>query len=45
MTSATPKSRAKSANCEITIRPPVDIIVIMTNISQKTGVFSISFGA
>ena len=29
----------------MTISPPVDIIVIMTNISQNTGVFSISRGA
>ena len=44
ITLATPKSRAKAANCEMTIRPPVDIMVIMTNISQNTGVFSISAG-
>ena len=36
--------RAKLANCVITIRPPVDIIDIITNISQNTGVFSISAG-
>ncbi|CLA27921.1 Uncharacterised protein [Mycobacterium tuberculosis] len=45
MTLATPKSFVKFANCEITISPPVDIIVIITNISQKIGVLSICFGA
>ena len=43
--SATPKSRAKLAKFDVTIRPPVDIIVIMTNISQKIGVFNIEAGA
>ena len=37
MTLATPKSRENAANCEMIIRPPVDIIVIMKNISQNTG--------
>ena len=36
MTLATPKSREKVANCEMIISPPVDIMVIMTNISQNT---------
>ena len=45
MTLATPKARENAANCEITIRPPVDIIVIMTNISQNTLVLSMSLGA
>ena len=45
MASATPKSRAKLAKFDTTISPPVDIIVIMTNMSQKSGVFSISVGA
>ncbi len=44
MTLATPKSREKAANCEMIIRPPVDIIVIMKNISQNTPLRSISFG-
>src|SRR5580698_2368266 len=39
--SAIPKLRMNGANCEITIRPPVDIMVIMRNSSQNTGVFSI----
>ncbi len=34
-----------AANCEITISPPVDIMVIMANISQNTGVFCICSGA
>ena len=33
------------AKFDVTINPPVDIIVIMTNISQKIGVFSILAGA
>ena len=44
-TSATPKSRAKLAKFDVTMRPPVDIMVIITNISQKIGVFSIWAGA
>src|ERR1051326_1287726 len=44
VTSAIPKLRVNGANCEITIRPPVDIIVIMTNSSQNTGVRSIMPG-
>ena len=44
VTSAMPKLRMTGANCEITIRPPVDIMVIMTNSSQNTGVFSIAAG-
>ena len=40
-----PNALAKLVNCVITMRPPVDIIDIMTNISQNTGVFSISSGA
>jgi hypothetical protein len=36
-TSATPKSRAKLAICEVTIRPEVDIIDIITNSNQKSG--------
>ena len=44
-TLVTPKSRENEANCEIIISPPVDIMVIMRNISQKTCVFSISRGA
>ena len=43
--SATPNSLAKAANCATTIRPPVDIIAIMANISQKSGLRSISAGA
>ena len=42
--SATPKSRAKLAKFDTTIRPPVAIIVIMANISQKIGERSISRG-
>ena len=45
ITLATPKSRANGANCEMIMRPPVDIMVIITNISQKTPVRSISPGA
>ena len=41
---AMPKSRVNAAICEVTINPAVDIIVIMTNISQKIGVRSISSG-
>ena len=44
-TSATPNSRMTGANCDVTIRPPVDIIVIMTKSSQKSFVFSMSRGA
>ena len=33
---------AKLAICEMTISPEVDISVIITNISQKIGVFSIA---
>ena len=44
-TLAMPKSFMKFANCEITIKPPVDIMVIIKNISQKIGVFSICFGS
>ena len=41
----TPKSRENEANCEMIISPPVDIMVIMKNISQNTFVRSISRGA
>jgi hypothetical protein len=44
-TLATPKSRAKAPICEMTIRPDVARIVIITNSSQKTRVFSITPGA
>src|SRR3954470_18265005 len=40
-TSAMPKSRITGANCDTTMSPPVDIMVIMRNINQKIGVFSI----
>ena len=43
-TSAMPKSFITGPNCDTTISPPVDIIVIIRNISQNTGVFSISPG-
>ena len=39
-----PKSRVNTAICDVTINPAVDIIVIITNISQKIGVRSISAG-
>jgi len=39
-----PKSRVNAAICDVTISPAVDIIVIITNISQKIGVRSISAG-
>ena len=39
-----PKSRVKAPICEVTIRPVVDIIVIIANISQKIRVPSISTG-
>ena len=39
-----PNALAKLVNCVMTIRPPVDIIDIMTNISQNTGDRSISRG-
>ncbi len=32
-----PKSSANTAICEVTISPEVDIIAIMTNISQNSG--------
>src|SRR5213080_4977422 len=41
---AIPKSRVNAAICEVTINPAVDIIVIMTNISQKIGVRNMSAG-
>ena len=41
---AMPKSRVNAAICDVTISPAVDIIVIMTNISQKIGVRSICRG-
>ncbi len=44
VTEATPKSLAKVPICEMTIRPEVDIMVIIANISQKSGVRSICFG-
>src|SRR5579871_593381 len=44
VTSAMPKSRITGANCETTISPPVDIMVIMRNISQKIGVRIICSG-
>ena len=34
----------EAVNCDVTIRPPVAIMVIMTNISQKIGERSISRG-
>lgn len=37
-----PKSSANTAICEVTISPEVDIIAIMTNISQNSGWRSIS---
>ncbi|VTM71346.1 Uncharacterised protein [Raoultella planticola] len=37
-----PKSSAKTAICDVTISPEVDIIAIMANISQKSGWRSIS---
>ena len=43
-TSAIPKSRVNAPICDVTISPVVDIIVIIANISQKTGVPSISCG-
>src|SRR2546428_12719567 len=36
-TSAMPKSRGNAPICETTMRPPVDIMALMTNLSQKTG--------
>src|SRR5207302_1763910 len=45
ITLATPKSRENAANCEMIISPPVDIIVIMPNRSQNTGVLSIERGS
>ena len=39
-----PKSAVKAPICEVTIRPLVDIIVIITNSSQNTGVRSILRG-
>ena len=45
ITLATPKSRAKVAICEVTIRPEVDIMVIIANINQNSGVRSIWRGA
>src|ERR1700693_6348403 len=39
-----PNALATLVNCVMTIRPPVDIIDIMTNISQNTGDRSISRG-
>src|SRR3984893_14664041 len=39
--SAMPKSLEKDAICEMTMRPDVDIIDIIKNINQKTGVFNI----
>ena len=39
-----PKSTAKLLKFETTIRPPVDIMVIMTNISQKIGERSMAPG-
>src|SRR5258705_2711710 len=41
---AMPKSRVNADICDVTISPAVDIIVIMTNISQKIGVRNISDG-
>ena len=40
-----PKSLANAPICEITIKPDVDIMDIIKNINQKTGVLSIVFGA
>ena len=45
VTAVIPKSSAKIAICEVTISPEVDIMVIMINISQNSGLRSISFGA
>ena len=39
-----PKALAKLVNCVMTMSPPVDIIDIITNMSQNTGDFSISRG-
>ena len=39
-----PKSRVNAPICEVTISPLVDIMVIITNISQKIGVRSICAG-
>ncbi len=44
-TSAMPKSFITGPNCETTISPPVDIMIIIRNISQNTRVFSIAPGA
>jgi len=38
---AMPKSPANAPICDVTIRPEVDIIDIIANISQKTGLRSI----
>lgn len=43
-TLVTPKSAAKVAICEVTMRPDVDIMVIIANISQKIGVFKVCEG-
>ncbi len=43
-TLVTPKSAAKVAICEVTMRPDVDIMVIIANISQKSGVFKVCDG-
>jgi hypothetical protein len=40
----TPKSAAKVAICEVTISPEMDMIVIMRNISQNSGVRSVRDG-
>jgi len=44
VTPVMPKSWAKIAICEVTIRPEVDIMVIIKNISQNSGWRSISPG-
>lgn len=40
-----PKSAANTPICDVTISPDVDIRLIITNISQKIGVLSMSVGA
>ena len=41
---ANPKSFVNAPICDVTINPVVDIIVIIANMSQKTGVASICDG-
>src|SRR6185312_8365050 len=44
ITCATPNSRANGPTFDVTIRPDVDIMLIMRKSSQNTGFFSISCG-